>query len=431
MVQLQPAQRIKSIGQIPSPPGRAALKPRRSTYSKPGQTRTRHHEDLKMSAEYKRKAVIRLNISTEEERQKFMCAILPEFLRVVDPRQSGLLDVFYASEVINDSDNSSLSGKDVMTRKDQARKLFILLYKLPVGQFLEKVAPELCEMFPHMIPQRFRAVDQSENMAADGTERPEEEEDVCLLHRLQQRVRPATMADMLFHEELLTLEEYSAITEDARKKKDVWFRMLEKFQNRPDPVLQQLQKVTEALLKRYFIDSPGNVSDLVRRGLPCTCTESQTPPEFSSLAFEGKVQSWLDNGKLSAPKALDSVHPHHPSLGFVRNVILPTDDVISVSKTPSFRASSTGSLSADSDSEAESGLAETAQSCNGMEDCSEFSAGSSAGPSAEAPRRKRKAEESNEETAHEKEQLEQQTLMLAPTQRKLKRRAKKDGCLIS
>ncbi|KAK7468027.1 hypothetical protein BaRGS_00036731 [Batillaria attramentaria] len=391
-----------------------------------------------MSAEYKRKAVIRLNISTEntlciyflqtgllfeyqglfarsvsgfvdgvsacteEERQKFMCAILPEFLRVVDPRQSGLLDVFYASEVINDSDNSSLSGKDVMTRKDQARKLFILLYKLPVGQFLEKVAPELCEMFPHMIPQRFRAVDQSENTAADDTERPEEEEDVCF-----------------------------AITEDARKKKDVWFRMLEKFQNRPDPVLQQLQKVTEALLKRYFIDSPGNVSDLVRRGLPCTCTESQTPPEFSSLAFEGKVQSWLDNGKLSAPKALDSVHPHHPSLGFVRNVILPTDDVISVSKTPSFRASSTGSLSADSDSEAESGLAETAQSCNGMEDCSEFSAGSSAGPSAEAPRRKRKAEESNEETAHEKEQLEQQTLMLAPTQRKLKRRAKKDGCLIS
>nr|KAG5694519.1 hypothetical protein BaRGS_030394 [Batillaria attramentaria] len=129
-----------------------------------------------------------------------MCAILPEFLRVVDPRQSGLLDVFYASEVINDSDNSSLSGKDVMTRKDQARGG---IHGKGVG----------------------------------------------------------------------------AITEDARKKKDVWFRMLEKFQNRPDPVLQQLQKVTEALLKRYFIDSPGNVSDLVRRG----CDLSFQNPELQSF----------------------------------------------------------------------------------------------------------------------------------------------------
>ena len=52
-----------------------------------------------------------------------MRAILPEFLRVVDPRQSGFLDVLYANEVITESDNSSLSGKDVLTRKDQVKQI--------------------------------------------------------------------------------------------------------------------------------------------------------------------------------------------------------------------------------------------------------------------------------------------------------------------
>ncbi|KAK7480264.1 hypothetical protein BaRGS_00028540, partial [Batillaria attramentaria] len=141
---------------------------------------------------------------TDEELDDFLREILPEFLRVVDARQSGLIDTLYANEVITDSDNSSLSGKDVLTRKDQARKLFIILNKIPVDVFRVKVAPELCVKFPHIIPDRFKL----KTGAGDTTRQPAVAKEECLHHAIQNRIRPATMADMLYHQGCLSLDEY-------------------------------------------------------------------------------------------------------------------------------------------------------------------------------------------------------------------------------
>ena len=48
-----------------------------------------------------------------------MKVIQPEFLRVVHPRESGLLDTLFAADLLTDTDQESMSGKDVNTRKDQ------------------------------------------------------------------------------------------------------------------------------------------------------------------------------------------------------------------------------------------------------------------------------------------------------------------------
>ncbi|KAK7468025.1 hypothetical protein BaRGS_00036729, partial [Batillaria attramentaria] len=232
----------------------------------------------------KRKATVRLNIRTNKELRRFLRAILPEFLRVVDPRESGFVDVLYANEVITQSDNSSLSGKDVMTRKDQARKLFILLNKVPVQKFLNRVAPELCEMFPHIIPEEFKDTDDIDD-SADDTDDPD---DVCLVHIIQQRIRPATMADMLYHEGFLTLEEYTAITELSRKKESIWPTLLKKFKLRSRHERRILLKVLIKLLKQYYIEVPSNIKDQLSCGLPCTCPEPPKPPSGSSPEFMSK-----------------------------------------------------------------------------------------------------------------------------------------------
>lgn len=247
----------------------------------------------------KRHPPVHLNIKTDKELKQFMRAILPEFLRVVDPRQSGILDVLYANDVITESDNSSLSGKDVMTRKDQARKLFILLNKVPVSIFLKSVAPELCAKFPHIIPERFRATPESEESDVDNTADCEAVH--CLRHCIEHRIRPATMADMLYHEDFLDLEEYTFIIDGARKKEDVWVTLFEQFFGHAQAELRKLEDVVRQLLVRYYMHVPENLGELVSNGMPCTCSHVEAPPQQLPLNFIGKVESWLITERERSP----------------------------------------------------------------------------------------------------------------------------------
>ncbi|KAK7090789.1 hypothetical protein V1264_010543 [Littorina saxatilis] len=64
-------------------------------------------------------AAWRLKIESRQELREFLRAIQPEFLRVVDPRESGLLDILCAADLLTETDNESMSGKDVNIRKDQ------------------------------------------------------------------------------------------------------------------------------------------------------------------------------------------------------------------------------------------------------------------------------------------------------------------------
>ena len=68
---------------------------------------------------------------------------------------------------------------------------------LSVADFMTSVVPELCRLYPHIIPQRFQAQD------VDTEARKE-----CLRHDIMSRIRVATMADLLYQHDCLCFEEY-------------------------------------------------------------------------------------------------------------------------------------------------------------------------------------------------------------------------------
>nr|KAG5686364.1 hypothetical protein BaRGS_026825 [Batillaria attramentaria] len=144
---------------------------------------------------------------TEKDLHDMMKEILPEFIKKVDPREDGFLDTLYASYLLTDTDNESLSGKDVLTRKDQARKLWFILNKIPLEDFMSKVAPELCKKYGHIIPKRFRQDKEQDDTKAKELVKK------CLRHAIQSRIRATSMADMLYHKDFLDFEDYGLVRE--------------------------------------------------------------------------------------------------------------------------------------------------------------------------------------------------------------------------
>ena len=74
---------------------------------------------------------------------------------------------------------------------------------MSVEDFMNIVAPELLNSFPHIIPQSFLALETGSNITLEQA--PEEE---CFRHVIRGRIRETTMADMLYHQDCLSLEDY-------------------------------------------------------------------------------------------------------------------------------------------------------------------------------------------------------------------------------
>ncbi|KAK7468024.1 hypothetical protein BaRGS_00036728 [Batillaria attramentaria] len=227
-----------------------------------------------------------LNIQTERELGDMMRELLPEFVRVVDPREDGFLDTLYASYLLTDTDNESLSGKDVLTRKDQAtllyalsscvalveatpvdlettaRKLWFILNKIPLEDFMSKVAPELCSKYGHIIPQRFR-----HHGKQDDTEVKQVMDQCsgqkCLRHAVQSRIRATSMADMLYNKGFLDLEDYGDVISGTYETEAVWMAMFGAFCERSESDIENLLGGLRDLLNRYNMRITADLKDVV------------------------------------------------------------------------------------------------------------------------------------------------------------------------
>ncbi|KAK7480265.1 hypothetical protein BaRGS_00028541 [Batillaria attramentaria] len=239
-----------------------------------------------------------LNIQTERELGDMMRELLPEFVRVVDPREDGFLDTLYASYLLTDTDNESLSGKDVLTRKDQARKLWFILNKIPLEDFMSKVAPELCSKYGHIIPQRFR-----HHGKQDDTEVKQVMDQCsgqkCLRHAVQSRIRATSMADMLYNKGFLDLEDYGDVISGTYETEAVWMAMFGAFCERSESDIENLLGGLRDLLNRYNVRIAADLKDVVSMGLPCTCDEPVPLPPCASSVPVTKVGSWLRKTRFS------------------------------------------------------------------------------------------------------------------------------------
>ncbi|PVD34475.1 hypothetical protein C0Q70_05750 [Pomacea canaliculata] len=217
-----------------------------------------------------------LYIRNDHELQDFWRAILPAFVRTVDPRESGLMDQLFAEDMLSESDVESLCGKHVVTRRDQARKLAVSLMKYRWNEFMTMVAPALCTAkYTHIIPCKYWITNDDQrtemtSLRGNGMTTTE----LCLRHIIKHRLRPAALADMLFHRHYMSFEEYRMfISEETSSNSDKWTKIFSTLSKPPSP---QAAKETESDLRQRLsrhINVPDSLSDILLRGLPCCCKE--------------------------------------------------------------------------------------------------------------------------------------------------------------
>ncbi|XP_070173070.1 uncharacterized protein [Littorina saxatilis] len=232
-------------------------------------------------------AAWRLKIESRQELREFLRAIQPEFLRVVDPRESGLLDILCAADLLTETDNESMSGKDVNIRKDQARKLWIRLNKMAVGDFLAEVGPAMLKVFPHIIPEMYLTQEVEGGRDRKGVPKG------CLRHDIMSRIRAPTMADMLYHHGCFSFEDYEDIVSEEYDDEIVWGKMLDSITGHSDDLTKQIVEALQALLERYKVQVHCCPAELVSRCVSCTCTRGKLLLPASPALPLRKVGSWV------------------------------------------------------------------------------------------------------------------------------------------
>lgn len=255
------------------------------------------------SGDSQEQTTLHLNVANRQQLRQFLKAIQPQFLRVVNPRESGLLDILYAAELLTDTDHESMSGKDVHTRKDQARKLWFLLNKMPVREFLSKVSPALLKEFPHIIPKRFLSLE-----AVDATTCDDGDQQYCLRHDIMGKIRVTAMTDLLYHHDHLEFEDYEAMTSDDMKTDRMWMKVFHACQDGGQKGSQsQLVRGLQALLHKYQLVVPENLERLVSRGIACTCNHgSLLLPDSASPSPLRKAGSWVKKSSFDRVSPLQS-----------------------------------------------------------------------------------------------------------------------------
>ncbi|KAK7093292.1 hypothetical protein V1264_007071 [Littorina saxatilis] len=232
-------------------------------------------------------------ISTKKGLTQFLRAIHPGFLAYVDPRHSRLLDIMIQNELLTDSDQESLSGKGVYVRRDQARKLWFSFHKMRVRDFTCTVLPELCSNFPHILPEEWTDINE------DG---PDEE--YCFRHDITDKIRPATMADLLFDCHCLSLEDYKDLSEINVNQEMIWEALFEAVRRKTTGDTEQALR---GLLTKRKVDVPNNLMDLLSSGIPCTChrSEQRLLTSITTATSEEKITKWF---MMSHSKGGSTVH---------------------------------------------------------------------------------------------------------------------------
>ncbi|KAK7489323.1 hypothetical protein BaRGS_00019431 [Batillaria attramentaria] len=78
-----------------------------------------------------------VSVTTFSDKAEFLNVIHLEFLKVVHPVESGLVDILRSLDVVSSDEENEIEGEK--TRRDKARRLWHILHKVPSMQFAEDV----------------------------------------------------------------------------------------------------------------------------------------------------------------------------------------------------------------------------------------------------------------------------------------------------
>ncbi|XP_070176297.1 uncharacterized protein [Littorina saxatilis] len=218
----------------------------------------------------------------------FLNNILPSFLDNVQPIESGLVDIFIAEGVFS-SDEEHIIMKRT-TRRGKARKTWKLLKRVPPTQFQNSCYPAIKDKYPHVL--------EGKEFQWDGKEKKE-----CLRHVIMNAMRLNRFGDLFPPFNGCTEEEYSILTEngDLDHRWALAFSLCAKPANASNPdFVQKLRQMIE----KKDVSIPDNFSEILVKGLPCTCQPRPTTSEatFKVQHRTGLVQSTTEGKKGKACK---------------------------------------------------------------------------------------------------------------------------------
>ncbi|KAK7103747.1 uncharacterized protein [Littorina saxatilis] len=197
---------------------------------------------------------------------QFMNSIHGNFLDIVDPIDSLLLDELFQNGAIDSDKNEQIINKS--TRRDKARETWILLNQLPPKRFWESCYPVLRDKYPHVLEEKELRWDEKLN---------DEEEEQCIRHAIMTMMELKRFGDLFPPGGDCSLDKYRAFGKsgDTNQSWEPAFKLCERriYWDNPEFILK-----LEDLLQSIEVDVPVNFREVVAGGFHCTCSPKRSTP---------------------------------------------------------------------------------------------------------------------------------------------------------
>ncbi|KAK7495087.1 hypothetical protein BaRGS_00013727 [Batillaria attramentaria] len=204
------------------------------------------------------------------DQEEFLRAIHTNFLKSVQPLQSGLIDELRSRGAITVDDEEKVKAGEIP--KERARRMWDILREVPSKTFGEMCMPVLKELYGYVLEG---AEYQSGSQSEGGSK--------CLRHVITTRFRVKSFADEIFpHIESPGDQECRKISESKESGVHLWDRIFALLKE--NCVNRALKEKVAQFLRNNDIHLT-NFTRNFRSGFPCRCRAVLSPVKSSSDKF--------------------------------------------------------------------------------------------------------------------------------------------------
>ncbi|XP_076455866.1 uncharacterized protein LOC143290373 [Babylonia areolata] len=233
-------------------------------------------------------------LRTRVDVQRFLRAILQNFVDKVEIETYSLLDELRAMRVVTDRDAESLGGLHLPTRNEKARRLWNILCSIDHKVFVEKALPVLCRHYSFIIPEGLWL---DGNAAVSGLSQWGTGEDNraagrhCVRCSIKERIRPTDLADLLMEAGFITLADYKDIIDRYRNPPTDWPRIFRAFRKLAGREASSHVDRIRRLMADHSLAVPDDLLPLVEQGFPCSCASGRKHGQCDSPATSEPTSS--------------------------------------------------------------------------------------------------------------------------------------------
>ncbi|XP_070198819.1 uncharacterized protein [Littorina saxatilis] len=215
----------------------------------------------------------------------FLLAIHARFLEIVDPIESGLIDILRQDNVLGCDEEEEIRAE--ATRRNKARTCWNLLLAVQPSVFERHCFPALEKLYPHVLQKAVYSLDK-----------------LCLRHVIKKTCLHR-FADVFVMTGACSHDEYCIVTEDCpdKTKWDLVFHLCAKNGKNLKFVSQVKSK-----LMSIQVEIPDNFHALLSTGFPCVCkTAANARQSKKKLEHDSNSEACESSSVYSLPTADDTI----------------------------------------------------------------------------------------------------------------------------